>query len=349
MHRPLLAAIASLAIVASARTAAAHQSSVKYLDLVVGGGRVEVALRVAASDVTEPMGLRPDARATVRDAAATPAVAPYVAGWVALAAHGQPCSTTALAARADDDGKLLVVAWTATCADPDELEIDLRRFFAVDQRHVAIVHVEAPNTEPADTIVRAGEPTLVLHVAASSLAWLRAGFDRMPRDGHAGFVIALLLVVVLARDGTAWRLRGFGPVVRRATVVLGAFTAAHVVGLAIGVLGLVALAPSLLAALTALSAVYAAIEDVAQPDARRRIALAAGFGVVHGLAFALAAPAVPGALASYTVGLELGQLMIASIALPVLYAAARALGATRYRRIALPLAAAILVAAAGFG
>ena len=51
-----------------------------------GGRRVDrrSTLRVAPGDVTEPMRLPPDAKPTASDAATTPAVAAYVARWLAI-------------------------------------------------------------------------------------------------------------------------------------------------------------------------------------------------------------------------------------------------------------------------
>jgi len=99
----------------------------------------------------------------------------------------------------------------------------------------------------------------------------------------------------------------------------------------------------------AASILYTAIENVVSPDARHRFAMTFGFGLVHGLGFAsvldeLLPPThviVP--LLSFNVGVEIGQLTIVAVALPVFWALARALGADRYRRIVLAVAATPLV------
>ena len=48
-------------------------------------------------------------------------------------------------------------------------------------------------------------------------------------------------------------------------------------------------------------------------------------------------------LLSFNVGVELGQLTIVAVALPVFWGLGRLIGADRYRRIVLPLAATPLV------
>src|SRR5262249_14515226 len=147
------------------RVASAHQTSVKYIDVRVDGAHLDIAFRVAPGDVTEPMGLPGDARPSVDDAVRSPAVAPYVAHWLAIVSHGAPCSAAPASAKPDEDGKLVAVTWAVACPSGDDLALDLSAFFAVDQRHIAIVRVEQPSAEPLDTIIRAGAPPLVLRAA----------------------------------------------------------------------------------------------------------------------------------------------------------------------------------------
>ena len=67
-----------------------------------------------------------------------------------------------------------------------------------------------------------------------------------------------------------------------------------------------------------------------------------GFGLVHGLGFAatlaelLPPRSVIVPLLCFNVGVEIGQLSIVLVALPIFYVIARAMGGDGYRRIALP-------------
>ena len=69
-----------LVLVAFAPRAFAHQTSVKYIDLTIRDAHtVDVSLRCASTDVTEPMGLPADAKPTVSEALGQSArVAPFV-------------------------------------------------------------------------------------------------------------------------------------------------------------------------------------------------------------------------------------------------------------------------------
>jgi hypothetical protein len=124
---------------------------------------------------------------------------------------------------------------------------------------------------------------------------------------HVLFLIALLL-------GAG----SLGTVVKLAT----AFTAAHSVTLALGALGWVNVPAEIVEPLIALSIAYVAAEAVFGGDTRHRLGIVFGFGLLHGLGFAGSlswsgdldlAP-----LATFNVGIELGQALIVLAVFPVL-------------------------------
>jgi hydrogenase/urease accessory protein HupE len=129
------------------------------------------------------------------------------------------------------------------------------------------------------------------------------GFD------HLLFVLGLLLLV------------GQG---RRLILTITAFTLAHSVTLAAGVLGLVSPPRAAVEAVIALSILLVAVECMKPgPSLTRRApwAVAFGFGLLHGFGFAgaleeigLPPGQVPLALVSFNVGVELGQLAVIAVA-----------------------------------
>ena len=342
----MLRLLVALAIVALPRVAFAHQTSVKYVDLAIRDNTIAVVLRCAASDVTEPMGLPNDATPSVRDALAVAAVAPYVQKWLVLAG----CTVDAPRAAAADD-KFLAITWTATCASTDELALDLSALFALDARQEVIVQLAAQGKATVQTIVRADQMKITLRPGEtpSALAWIRSGMDHIYEGiDHILFVLALLLVVMMARDGGGWRTRPFLPTLRSTALVVTAFTIAHSLTLIAASLGYVALPSAFVEAVIALSIAYTAAEDVVRPDVKWRYWLTFGFGLIHGLGFAsMLAELLPPSdvvvpLLLFNVGVELGQLTVVVVALPVFYVVARVAGGDRYRRILLPSLAGII-------
>ncbi|HEY0986418.1 MAG TPA: HupE/UreJ family protein, partial [Kofleriaceae bacterium] len=233
--------------------------------------------------------------------------------------------------------------------------LDFGAFFAVDRRHEAIVTVHAPGAPGDAVVVRAGDP--VLHVRAGEplglAAWISAGVEHIwdGRD-HVCFVLALLLVVMLVRSDGRWATRPPLPTLRHTAAIITSFTVAHSLSLIAASLGWVSLPGRLVESLIAFSILYTAIENIVRPDVRWRFMLTFGFGLVHGLGFAsvlqvmLPPDHIIAPLLGFNVGVELGQLVIVLIALPLAWLAARELGAERYRRRAMPaLSIAIAVVA----
>jgi hypothetical protein len=356
------AAMAVLAAVAA--PARAHQTSVKYVDVTVEGRRATVALTVAPGDVTEPLGLAPDARPAVAEAA-VPAVAAYVARWLAIRPDvgldagldpGAPCPAGPPTAAVDADARFVVVRWQVACAaELARIALDFRAFFAVDSRHEAIVTVHTPDAPGDAVVVRATDPVLRIQAgeALGLGGWIVAGIDHIweGRD-HVSFVVALLLVVMLVRRGTGWDVRPPVATLRRTATIVTAFTVAHSLSLIAASLGWVRLPGRLVESLIAVSILYTAIENIVRPDVRWRFALTFGFGLVHGLGFAsvlavlLPPDHVIAPLLGFNLGVEIGQLVIVAIALPLAWLAARELGAERYRRGAMPVLSVALAALA---
>jgi hypothetical protein len=353
--RPAFAGLAVL--LALAAPAYAHQTAIKYVELTVGGTEVDVAFKVAPTDVTEPMQLPLDAKPTAAAAAATPGVAAYVARWLALSiptnAGALACTPTPATSAADADN-FVVVSWHATCARSiDSLVADLGKFFAVDPKMEAIVRVgRAGSSDVVANVVRAADSPATLKIGELSLLrWIRYGMGHIYGGiDHISFVLALLLVVMLRRNDRTWAIKPFGATLRATATVVTAFTLAHSLTLIAAALGWLSLPSRAVESAIAASIAYTAAENIVRPDVRWRYALTFGFGLAHGLGFASALAVdlpphgVVPPLLCFNVGVEIGQLTIVAVALPVFYLTARALGPDRYRRWAMPVLSAVIFA-----
>ena len=148
------------------------------------------------------------------------------------------------------------------------------------------------------------------------------GFD------HILFLLSLLLPAVLRRRDGRWRAVGtFHEAVVEVLKVVTAFTLAHSVTLTLATLGLVALPSRLVESLIAASVVLAALNNVFPLVQRRLWVVAFAFGLVHGLGFAtvLAELGLPRhalivSLVAFNLGVELGQLAIVALLLPLIFA-----------------------------
>lgn len=133
---------------------------------------------------------------------------------------------------------------------------------------------------------------------------------------HVLFVLALLLGVRRVRD-----------VVEVATT----FTLAHSLTLALAVLGLVNVPAWLVEPLIALSIAFVALENLLGGAGRHRLAIVFGFGLLHGLGFAGSLQIddevswdLVLSLLTFNVGIEIGQVVLVAMVLPLLLLLRRA-------------------------
>jgi hypothetical protein len=187
----------------------------------------------------------------------------------------------------------------------------------------ALVRVAFADGRELRAVLIAARPALVVpareSAAAVAAAYLRLGVAHLASGlDHLLFVLGL---VGLLRGG------------RRLVLAVSAFTLGHSATLAAASLGLVRVPAAPVEVAIAASLVALALA-LARPDrgassrlARRPALLPFGFGLLHGLGFAgalsaagLPAHALPLALLSFNLGIELGQLGVVALALPVLRA-----------------------------
>jgi len=345
---------AMVVVFASAmRLASAHQSSVKYVALTVDDRAIDVQVRTARADVTTPLNITDErAPATAEVLAQRDAVGRSVTNWFQVMVAGAPCVPQAATVAVDADPRFIAVRWRLQCAAPvTALALNFDEFFAIDQQHLAMVRLLAPATEAVNLVVRADAPRVELAIGAAPVTrygtWIRIGLDHIySGTDHICFLFVLLLVVVIRRrnDETGWQWQAETPLraLRNTATVVTAFTIAHSITLIAASLQLIALPGAIVEAAIAASIVYTAIENIVHPAARWRFALTFGFGLIHGLGFAsVLAELLPPSdvvlpLLMFNLGVELGQLSIVIVALPLLWLLVRVVGTLPYRRFVMP-------------
>jgi HupE / UreJ protein len=147
-------------------------------------------------------------------------------------------------------------------------------------------------------------------VLGTAWEYVRLGFEHILPKGvdHILFVLGLFLLSQRPRD-LIWQVT--------------LFTIAHSITLCLAVLGVIRLPGSIVEPLIALSIAYVAVENLLAKDLRRRrMVVVFLFGLLHGMGFAgvLAELGLPtgqfvAALASFNVGVELGQLSVIAAAM----------------------------------
>lgn len=130
--------------------------------------------------------------------------------------------------------------------------------------------------------------------------------------------------------------------IRPLVLIVTAFTVAHSITLASSAIGIAPDAlwfPALIETLVAASIVYMALENIVGAKLQRRWLIAFGFGLVHGFAFSFAlreslqfaGSHLAISLLTFNVGVEIGQLLVLAVAVPLVslafkYAVAERMG-----------------------
>lgn len=282
---------------------------------------------------------------------------------LALTAAGVPCPLTASAELQLDkhsDGTYAVLSLNAQCpALNPPLIANYSLLFDVDPSHRGLVQWIAPGLPGAASAVQAlvfgtesAGQTLVLTPASSWQTLKQYAVDGVWHIwigyDHILFLLALLLPAVLVRHSNQWSpaptFKGsFFEVLK----VVTAFTLAHSITLSLAALQIISLPSRLVESVIAASVVVAALNNLRGTIDKRRWVMAFAFGLIHGFGFAsvladLGLP--PGALVlaliGFNGGVEIGQLCIVAVFLPVAYW----LRATHFYRVGVLTGGSVVVA-----
>jgi hydrogenase/urease accessory protein HupE len=191
-----------------------------------------------------------------------------------------------------------------------------------DHAHVATFVVGGSRTEH---LFSRSDPNADVG-SAGFFGFIHAGIEHILTG--ADHLLFLLGLVLLRRDDASKRRDR----VKSVVLVLTAFTVGHSISLAVATLGGLAPSARIVEPLVALSVAYVGAENLyaRAPLMKRRWLVTLPFGLVHGFAFAsglllvrLPRAELPLALLGFNLGVEIGQLVVMAIVLPLLFLLAR--------------------------
>jgi hypothetical protein len=323
----LLAVIALLAVLAPARLALAHAVGVssgeyRLVDKTVFGdlgmADRELARLLPAIDTNHDGSIDAGEMLAGRDA-----VARALASGLLVTADGKPCAASLDRAWVSeaDGGAIFQVRYTCP-SPPGQLTLALPLLADLTPGHRHMARLFRAGKGEVKVLDRA-HATWTLGGGGSGsafgMAWsmLKLGIEHILTGAdHLVFLFGLILV---------------GGRLRSLVGVISAFTIAHSITLALAALSIFAPSPRLVEPAIALSIAYVGIENLFVADASKRWRITFPFGLIHGFGFAgalreIALPhaQVPVALVSFNLGVEIGQLAVLAVALPLVLTIRRA-------------------------
>ncbi|HEX6721064.1 MAG TPA: HupE/UreJ family protein [Burkholderiaceae bacterium] len=337
----------------------AHKPSESYLTITQSAdgfsGRWDIALR----DLDFALGLDADGDGAITwgEVRAKHAdIAAYAGTRLRLSADAQDCRVSVGAQMLENhtDGTYSVLPLAIAC-DPAaaHLGVAYTLFADIDPQHRGLLNLRAqgvsrsavldPQAPPQRfDLARANRWAQLADYLREGVWHIWIGFD------HILFLLSLLLPAVMAWRAMRWHpvddfRAAFWDVFR----IVTAFTVAHSITLSLAALHVISLPSRLVESAIAASVVVAALNNLKPLVRGRRWLVAFGFGLIHGFGFAtvLAELGLPGdalvlALVGFNLGVEVGQLAIVALFLPLAYSLRR----SRFYRRTVMVGGSVLIA-----
>lgn len=318
--------------------AQAHKPSDSYLALRVEGAGVTGQWDIALRDLEFAIGLdgNGDGEITWGEVKARHAdIAAYALSRLKLRSGARECAARLAEHLIDQhsDGAYAVLRFNAACSgEVSALEVTYTLFSDLDPQHRGLLRFEhgagtrtaifGPD-RPAQEFLLGDVSALsqFFDYAREGVWHIWIGFD------HILFLLSLLLPAVLVLEAGRWRsVPGFRPAFWEVFKIVTSFTVAHSITLSLATLGVLSIPSRVAESAIAASVVLAALNNVFPLVQGRRWVVAFAFGLLHGFGFAsvlkdlgLLQNALLVALVGFNLGVEVGQLAIVGVFLPVAY------------------------------
>jgi len=315
----------------------AHKPSDSYLSLKLEGSSIQGQWDIALRDLDYAIGLDESDDGSITWGELLRRQNPlnaYALARLQLSGDHDVCPIRLTDLLVDDhtDGKYAVLRFVAQCPNaPTLLSIDYELFFDLDPQHRGLLRLEHDGQSDTHVFGPASKHFEINLAAAMNpitemLLFVREGIWHiwMGYD-HILFLLSLLLPAALVATGGRWHaVPGFKRAAWDVVKIVTAFTLAHSITLSLATLGVIALPSRWVESAIAASVIVAALNNIGGWILERRSWLAFAFGLVHGLGFAsvLLDLGLPThlrllGLVGFNLGVEIGQLAIVAVTLPL--------------------------------
>jgi HupE / UreJ protein len=323
----------------------AHKPSDSYLTINIKAAAISGQWDIALRDLDFALTLDADGNGelTWGEVRARHAdIAAYAREHLRVTADDKPCTLDVGEQQIDEhtDGMYSVLPLALQCeaATPAHVALTYTLFADLDPQHRGLLNLVARGASRSAVL---GPQQATQSFDLGELSRWRQFIDYV-REGvghiwigidHILFLLSLLLPSVLVWQAASkkWQaVNRFREAFVDVLKVVTAFTLAHSITLSLAALGVIELPSRLVESVIAASIIVAALNNIWPRVIGRLWMVAFGFGLMHGFGFAsvladlgLPRDALVLALVGFNVGVELGQLAIVIVFLPLAYALRR--------------------------
>ncbi|MSO77593.1 MAG: HupE/UreJ family protein [Alphaproteobacteria bacterium] len=334
-----IAGLLLLALMLQGGNAGAHRPSDSYLVIQPADNGYSVVWSIAIRDLEDVLGLDMDGDGAVtwgEILGRREAITGYAMSRFSIAIDRAPCALARPDVLVDKraDGAYVVLGFAAACGRAGEaLTLAYGLFFDQDAEHRGLLALTRADGARMAAVFSPSAPVVTIPLNAEPgmrfASFFREGLHHLFTGyDHLLFLALVLLPSVLGRTTEGWKpTAGFWRAFGGSAGILSAFTVAHALTLTSAALGVVMLSSRLVECAIALTILVTAIDNVRPFLPGRRWQATFAFGLVHGFGFAatlqpldLPGPGLAMALLGFNLGIEAGQLLMASLLLPVVFA-----------------------------
>lgn len=328
--------IFSLLIVSSPLMA--HKSSDSYLLLNIEQSQFSLRWDIALRDLHNVIELDNDADQHIRWGELKTRqldIFAYALARLNVLSDSNTCDITpeTLKVNLRSDGHYAVLYANGRCPETiKSLAINYQLFFDVDSQHHGLLKLTHADQDISYSFSQtAAQQTFLLnqshhaksffHFIGEGVWHIWIGYD------HILFLLSLLLPAVLRhKENFRVGISSFPEAFKEIVKVVTAFTLAHSITLSLVMTAALSLPVMLVESVIAFSVVLAALNNIYPIISHQRWILAFIFGLIHGFGFAnvlseleLSQNSLLSTLLGFNIGVELGQLAIVMVVMPIAY------------------------------
>ena len=310
--------VAAILLFCLAGVARAHDPGLSAVNVRLNSTRVAVHISIARSDVENAIKLNTYSKIADDTVGPKQLVEAFGQDAFELKVDDQPLTSRSVEIRPEESGAVgFEISYDSHPGS--RLKIASRMFTLLPRGHRQYVSVvddlgnklnekvlDSADCELEVELSSTIGSNTILQFVALGIEHILTGYD------HLVFLFGLLIAGAGLKD---------------IAKIITSFTAAHSITLALSTLDLVHISPSIVEPMIAVSIIYVGLENIFSRDLKWRWILTFGFGTIHGFGFASALrdlgigsrSSAALSLISFNAGVEVGQLSVAVVVLPILW------------------------------